>query len=192
MSARFTTAQTEAGAGRTTDTARSGGGNMLTYRVQVENSTGLDADREALTVRKVLDDPRGWTAGGEWAFEPSASATADFTVKIATPKTVDKLCGAAGLDTGGEVNCRVGNDVIVNLKRWTSGSPRFPGPIEEYRALIINHEVGHRLGRGHETCPRAGARAPVMMQQIKGLKGCVANAWPYERDGTYIGGPAVP
>ncbi|GGL61975.1 lipoprotein [Streptomyces fumigatiscleroticus] len=191
--ARFTTARVGPGAGAgTPGTENADGRNVLTYRVQVEDRTGLDAEHEASTVRKVLEDPRGWTAGGTVVFVPTDSASADLTVRIATPATVDRLCGQAGLDTGGEVNCRVDNDVIVNLKRWTSGSPQFSGPIQEYRALIINHEVGHRLGRGHETCPRAGAPAPVMMQQIKGLKGCVANAWPYDADGRYLGGPAVP
>lgn len=186
---RFTTARVDAAdaEGKGVD-----GRDVMTYRVQVEDGTGLDAEHEARTVRRVLDDPRGWTAGGEVAFVPSDSASADLTVKIATPRAVDLLCGMAGLDTGGEVNCRVDNDVFVNLKRWTSGSPQFPGPLEEYRALVVNHEVGHRLGRGHETCPRAGAPAPVMMQQIKGLKGCVANAWPHDADGRYLGGPSVP
>jgi hypothetical protein len=30
-----------------------------------------------------------------------------------------------------------------------------------------------------------------MMQQIDGLHGCRANAWPYDRNGAYIQGPPV-
>ncbi|MCX4993634.1 DUF3152 domain-containing protein [Streptomyces sp. NBC_00568] len=167
-----------------------GPGTPRRYRVQVEDSLVLSPSKAALEVNDILADPRGWTADGN-GFQLVASQDIDFTVKIATPSTVDAICGAAGLDTQGKVNCTVGSTVVVNLRRWMLGSPQFDGPIEEYRALIINHEVGHRLGRSHEGCPGRGKRAPAMMQQIKGLDGCKANAWPYDSKGRYIKGPPV-
>ncbi|WP_243761400.1 DUF3152 domain-containing protein [Streptomyces sp. YIM 98790] len=169
-----------------------GRGTVYRYRVQVEDGIALDPDETAAEIQAVLAHPRGWTNDGVSGFRLTGEGPADFTVRIATPATVDEICGEWGLDTGGEVNCRVGDLVVVNLRRWVEGSPNFPGPIEEYRALIINHEVGHRLGHGHAGCPAPGALAPVMMQQIKGLDGCQANAWPYDSTGTYIEGPWVP
>ena len=35
------------------------------------------------------------------------------------------------------------------------------------------------------------AARPVMVQQIKGLHGCVSHAWPYAADGGFIDGPKV-
>lgn len=162
------------------------------YRVEVEDGIGVDPDRAAEDVAAILDDPRGWNHGGAIAFRQVSDGSAGLVIRIATPATTDKLCGAYGLRTGGEVNCRGGEKVMVNLKRWQLGSPTFDGPATEYRALIINHEVGHWLGHGHETCPGSGLPAPAMMQQIKGLKGCVSNAWPYTEGGRYLGGPSVP
>ncbi|MFD5900155.1 DUF3152 domain-containing protein [Streptomyces microflavus] len=162
------------------------------YRVEVEDGIGVDPDRAAEDIAAILADPRGWSHGGERTFRQVADRSAGLVVKIGTPATTDRLCGAYGLKTRGEVNCRGGEQVMVNLKRWQLGSPQFDGPVAEYRALIINHEVGHWLGRGHETCPGKGRPAPAMMQQIDGLKGCVANAWPYDAEGRYLGGPKVP
>lgn len=167
-------------------------GKGSAYRVEVEDGIGVDPDRAAEDVAAVLADPRGWNQGGERSFRQVADGSAGLVIRIATPATTDRLCGRFGLDTRGEVNCRGGEKVMVNLKRWLLGSPQFDGPVSEYRALIINHEVGHWLGRGHETCPGKGRPAPAMMQQIKGLKGCVANAWPYDAEGRYLGGPKVP
>ena len=162
------------------------------YRVQVEDGIALEPAEAAAEIHGILGHPRGWTNDGRSAFELVAGGRTELTVKIATPGTVDRLCGQYGLDTQGEVNCRIGDDVVVNLRRWVEGSPQFDGPIEEYRALVINHEVGHRLGHGHAGCPGKGRPAPAMMQQIKGLDGCVANAWPYDADGGYLDGPWVP
>ncbi|MFF6927799.1 DUF3152 domain-containing protein [Streptomyces californicus] len=162
------------------------------YRVEVEDGIDVDPDRAAEEIAAVLADPRGWGHGGERTFRQVADDSAGLVIRIATPATTDRMCGAYGLKTRGEVNCRGGEKVMVNLKRWLLGSPQFDGPVAEYRALIVNHEVGHWLGRGHETCPGKGRPAPAMMQQIDGLKGCVANAWPYDAQGRYLGGPKVP
>ena len=167
----------------------SGHGRIRRYKVEVEGGIDLSSSAAAHEIAQILADPRGWTADGRDGFQLVSSGYADFVIKIATPDTVDAICGSAGLLTHGEVNCDVGATVVVNLKRWMLGSPEFDGPITEYRALIINHEVGHRIGHGHEGCPAPGKLAPVMMQQIKGLHGCVANAWPYDSKGRYIQGP---
>lgn len=161
------------------------------YRVEVEDGSGVDPDSAAEDIAEILADPRGWSRDGA-RFRQVADRSAGLVIRIGTPSTTDRLCGRYGLDTRGEVNCRGGENVLVNLVRWQLGSPNFDGPATEYRALIINHEVGHWLGRGHETCPGPGKPAPAMMQQIKGLKGCTSNAWPYDEDGRYLGGPSVP
>lgn len=169
-----------------------GRGNVRRYRVEVEDGIGIDAPTAAAQIHGILGDRRGWTNDRRNGFHLVADGPYDFTVKIASPATVDRICGASGLDTHGEVNCNVGNQVLVNSKRWNTGSPQFSGPLDEYRALIVNHEVGHRIGHGHEGCPGDGKPAPAMMQQIYGLKGCAPNAWPYSAEGAYLSGPAVP
>ncbi|RDG38342.1 DUF3152 domain-containing protein [Streptomyces corynorhini] len=186
-------------AGPGTFTAAAGGGGrigkgakVLRYAVSVEDGLELSAAETAEEVDRILADPRGWTADGISSFQRVSSGATDFEVKVATPGTVDQICGEYGLDTGGEVNCSVGSQVMVNLKRWLLATPFYVQDIPQYRALIVNHEVGHFLGHGHQTCPGPGRPAPAMMQQIKGLHGCVINAWPYDADGKAITGPPVP
>ncbi|MCX4691681.1 DUF3152 domain-containing protein [Streptomyces sp. NBC_01408] len=170
-----------------------GKGTARRWRIEVEEGSGVDPDGAAREVEKILADPRGWTRDPAYGFQlVGAGQPVDFTVKIATPTTTDRLCEVVTPELVGETNCRAGHTVVVNLKRWKEGSPQFSGSVEEYRALIVNHEVGHELGREHETCPGPGKPAPAMMQQIKGLLGCKSNAWPFDGNGTYLSGPRVP
>ncbi|MGI5441093.1 DUF3152 domain-containing protein [Streptomyces shenzhenensis] len=174
------------------ESAKSGSGKALRYRVEAEHGSGVSVADAAEEVERILADPRGWTADGHSAFRRVAADPADFVVRIATPGTVDDICGRYGLDTGGEVNCSVDRNVMVNLRRWEQATPVYAHDVTAYRALVINHEVGHFLGHGHVTCPGRGKPAPAMMQQIKGMHGCVPNVWPYDPEGHLITGPSVP
>lgn len=150
------------------------------YLVRVEEGLDLDADAVADEVAGILADERGWHDLHDVAFEQVTDVKdAEFILTVASPPTTDQLCLPA--NTMGIWSCRVREDVVLNSDRWSHLTPTYDDPAE-YRAYLVNHEVGHFLGHGHESCGGEGLAAPVMMQQSKGLQGCTANAWP-TRDG---------
>jgi Protein of unknown function (DUF3152) len=168
-----------------------GSGTLRRFHVAVEHGMGQDADDFARTVDQVLGDPRSWIASGTVRLQRvPAGASAEFTIFLATKGTSEEMCRRGGLRTGGYTSCRVSGKVIINVARWLGSVPGYGATLAVYQAYAINHEVGHQLGHRHEACPGRGRPAPVMQQQTFGLRGCVANAWPYLDGRRYTGPPA--
>ncbi|MET7638327.1 DUF3152 domain-containing protein [Streptomyces sp. NPDC005438] len=164
-----------------------GSGPVLRYRVDVEGGVPLNGELFAKAVHKTLNDKRSWAHGGAHAFERVSKGRADFVITLASPAGTATWCAKSGLDTTQDnVSCDSASTerVMINGYRWAQGAPTFgKARMHAYRQMLINHEVGHRLGYGHESCPKDGALAPVMMQQTKflrtGDRNCRPNAWPH-------------
>jgi hypothetical protein len=158
-----------------------GTGYLYCYIVETEGGLGVDRRAFALLVESVLSSPKGWGGDGTRAFQRVSTGPVSFRVTLASPGTTDRLC--APLVTNGIYSCHQGERAVLNSWRWTNGADSFGTDLDGYRRYMINHEVGHALGKGHLYCTSAGAPAPIMMQQTKGVGGCTPNPWPlpYER-----------
>ena len=145
----------------------------ITYSIAARGQVLTDLDGFADRVAALYSDPRGWSLGGNIHFRQVRSG-GDFMLWIASPDAIRSFGG--GCDP--YWSCRVGRDVVINDERWRTGSPYWRSSLDEYRAMLINHETGHWLGLDHAVCPASGADAPVMMQQSLGTGECRSNSWP--------------
>lgn len=148
------------------------------FAVQVERGLGVDRDAFVRQVERALFDRRSWSRGGSFGLRRTGEiARAELTVILASPETTDRLC--APLQTNGVFSCSQGSRAVLNAARWRDGATSFAGDLVGYRRYLVNHEVGHVLRHAHRGCPAAGAPAPVMMQQSKGVGSCTPNPWPF-------------
>ncbi|MFE2877320.1 DUF3152 domain-containing protein, partial [Streptomyces roseus] len=164
-----------------------GKGKKVRYRVDVEQGLGLDAQLFAEAVHRTLNDDRSWGHGGTKTFERVPGGEADFVITLASPGTTGVWCAKSDLDTTVDnVSCDSASTerVMINAFRWAQGSTTYGADqMFAYRQMLINHEVGHRLGHGHVNCQTPGALAPIMQQQTKSLDiggiQCKPNPWVF-------------
>ncbi|EFL17449.1 DUF3152 domain-containing protein [Streptomyces sp. C] len=164
-----------------------GKGKKVRYRVDVEQGLGMDAQLFADAVQRTLNDPRSWAHGDAMTFERVPGGEAEFVITLASPGTTGVWCAKSGLDTTiDNVSCDSASTerVMINAFRWGQGSQTYGADqMLAYRQMLINHEVGHRLGHGHVSCQTPGALAPIMQQQTKSLDidgiRCKPNPWVY-------------
>lgn len=148
---------------------------VVTYHVETRGRIVADVGVFAALAQETYEDPRGWRNGGvEFRRVRSGGS---FTLVLAEASWVPRFSSACSSTW----SCRVGRYVVINQTRWLHASPAWNAAgraLRDYRHMVVNHETGHWLGRGHRGCPRVGAPAPVMMQQSKGRNGCTFNPWP--------------
>lgn len=170
-------------------------GPLRRFRVAVERGAAEDVAVFAAQVEATLGDRRSWTGGGRVRLQRVAGDDkSDFTVFLATRDTAGRMCvnGGVNIRVGGRpyTSCRSIGKVIINLDRWRLSAKSYVGakvPLTVYRQYVINHEVGHELGHGHQGCPKRGGPAPVMAQQTLSLRGCRPYAWPRQRNRELVG-----
>lgn len=169
------------GSGRFTDvtlppvTAKPGA-KVRRLAFRVEDGLNVNPTEFANFVLTTVNDPRSW-ANENYHFVP-VTERPHTVVTLASPTTSARMCRP--LITGGKLSCRVGRKVIFTNYRWASGQRDYGQNLVGYRQYLVNHEIGHSIGYArHLPCPGRGKIAPVMMQQSKGLLGCLPNSWPY-------------
>ena len=171
----------------------SGPGPVRRFIIEVHVKVAINDAKFAEDVETILYDDRSWGGGGRLGMKRVDSGDVAFRVTLARPRKVDKLC--APLQTNGRYSCFNGYRAVINSRRWKRGAASYDWGryLRAYRRYLINHEVGHALGHHHRYCGRAGAPAPVMMQQTKGVAPCRRNPWPlrYERNATRSSAAAV-
>lgn len=139
--------------------------------IDSSNFSGLNSK-----VASVLAHPSGWGLGGLVAFS-QASSGCSFTVWLSAADQMASFGGVCDADW----SCRIGSNVVINFDRWQFASTAWNsagGSLDNYRSMVVNHEVGHWLGFGHRSCGGPGLLAPVMQQQSIDLQGCNFNPWP--------------
>jgi hypothetical protein len=147
----------------------------VTYRVETRGEPTADLGVFRRQVAETFADPRGWRSAGVRFVRVARGG--GFSVVLARASTLPSFSPVCST----QWSCRVGRYVVINETRWRSASPswnRAHRRLRDYRHMVVNHETGHWLGHGHLGCPARGRKAPVMMQQSKGLDGCVHNPWP--------------
>jgi hypothetical protein len=153
-----------------------GAPERIAYRVEVRTDDPATADF-AQVVHDILTDPRGWVrAGFGFVVDPDAP----YLIVLAEGPEVDELC--LPMQTWSTYSCQNGPVVALNADRWREATPQWTGDLDDYRVMLVNHEVGHLLHLHHPTvhCPAPGLPAPVMAQQSTELGACLPNPWPLQ------------
>ena len=152
-----------------------GAGVTVTYDVTSKGAITASFAEFKTLANQTLNDSRGWSRMNV-SFKEVASG-GDFTLVLSEASQVPTFSSACSTD----YSCRVGRYVIINQDRWIYTTPSWKsggGSTRDYRHMVINHETGHWLGHGHQSCGGSGQPAPVMQQQSISLQGCKFNPWP--------------
>jgi hypothetical protein len=96
-------------------------------------------------------------------------------IRLSSNKTIQNICGFSDKLSCCDMETK---EVWLNFYRWKNGATESKLPLYKYRNYMINHEVGHALGKLHTKCPCIGCSAPIMMQHTVSIGQCKPNDKP--------------
>lgn len=132
----------------------------------VRGAAGLDVASLTTKAQATLDNPHGWTLGGSLKFL-SSSSNCNVTIWVASASEMAGFAPACAKQS----TCQVGNNVVINASNWAKAPADWKGSLEEYRAELINHEIGHWLGFDHAKCSATSPVAPLAQPTLI-VSGC--------------------
>lgn len=165
------------------ETAQNSGKPVTQYHYCIATKGNVgSADEFGNAAFRILNDEHGWPRAGA-IFDQSTDGNCDFNLVLSQASEMTSFSSSCSV----EYSCRVDNNVIVNDDRWNGGTQQWlaaGGNLARYRTMVINHEVGHRLGHidNETTCAGEGQLAPLMQEQSMHLDGCKVNEYPLDSE----------
>jgi hypothetical protein len=96
---------------------------------------------------------------------PSAAQSPTSASASAEAEDVEVLCD----DSGG---------VVLSVYDWIKGIDTYGSDVDSSRIFMIQHRLGHLLGKADVAC--SSERADIMVNQDQELpEGCAVNPWPF-------------
>lgn len=159
------------------------------------------SSRDADFIMAVLRHPGGWGRRGH-TFERVRVARGgggpDVVMFLRPPSYMDERFATERLRGLSVTETSPGDPSVIHIHsgNWHAVPEGFEGGLRTYRAYLIQHEIGHCLGHGHEPVPPLLLRqqrqqqqheemppCPVMYQQTRGTRGrCAPNYRPLDTE----------
>lgn len=130
--------------------------------------------------RRYILHKRGWLSRGFMLKEVDKAP--DFVIHLRSSSYMRRKYAAHNHLKDLSVTDTRSHPAIIDIHagNWESPPRKFLGTRAEYRAYLINHEVGHALGYGHEPLGNRDENGfcKLMSQQTRGTLGCRPNGFP--------------
>lgn len=146
--------------------------NILKYHISIENGLHKSLKHFSLIIEGVLNDKRTWK---KYNFVRTFDKNeAKVKIILTKPSTIFSICKLKGLSCTDMIK----KEIYINSNRWLRGSKKSKMNIKNYRKYLINHEMFHALGGGHNEC-KSNQICGVTHQQTLGIPHkSKPNPWP--------------
>ncbi len=151
----------------------------MKYSIFIDDELELSQIQQTRCINKIvnsIDEKRGWRRlGYEFEYIPNTKRNIDFVIYMSSNEKIIKECDLNGL------SCAITPDNIIylNYTNWRKGIKKTKLNNDDYRTMIVLHELGHILGRGHYEFGKPNTKAPLMSTQtLLGCKNHKPNCFP--------------